>query len=347
MIDVTLGGGALVSLLGWLVASIVVFGALRIVVYLTNNRLLRYRSVLPGPWSELLIELHKTTPCSFLVVLSLFLAHQIVPVGDRIDRGVSVVLLVVCVMQGGRWAGLVYDSVLRLMIREDRPAAVRLLGIIGKSVVWALLVLVALATLGVNVSALLTGLGIGGIAMALAVQSVLGDLLASVAIVLDKPFEIGDFIVVGDVSGTVEEIGLKNSRIRSVSGELWVVPNADLVKSRIRNYRKLEERRVVMTVAVPNQRPVELLQRIPALLSEIVSAVGGGWRCGTVHAAEIGGAQVSFEVVLYLRATDHESFMASKHALLSAIAERFRDERIELAASTQTSFAEKRIVPAS
>lgn len=346
MKDITLWGIALAPLLGWLGVSVVVFGALRLVAYLTHNRLLRYRSALPGAWSELLLELHRTTLQAFVVVLSLFLSHQVFPLNARLDRIVSVALLAIGVIQGGRWAGLAYESLLRVMIREERPAAVRLLGVIGKAAVWGLLVLVALSTLGVNVSALLTGLGIGGIAMALAVQSVLGDLLASVAIVLDKPFEVGDFILVGDVAGTVEEIGLKNSRIRAVSGELWVVPNADLVKSRIRNCRRLEERRVVMTLAVAHQRPIELLHRVPSVVPQIVNGVDG-WRFCQMYAVEIGGDKLTFEVVLSVRAADHASFMASKHALLCAMAERLRDERIELASSTQTSFIEKPVVAAS
>lgn len=346
MTDLTLWGIPLAPLLGWLGGSVVGYGALRLITHLIYTRLLRYRSALPGPWSDLFVELHHATLQSFVVVLSLYLSHQFIPLSDRVARIVSVALLAVVVIQGGRWAVLAYESVLRLLIREERPAAVRLLGAIGKGAVWGLLVLVALSTLGVNVSALLTGLGIGGIAMALAVQSVLGDLLASVAIVLDKPFEVGDFILVGDVAGTVEEIGLKNSRIRAVSGELWIVPNADLVKSRIRNCRRLEERRVVMSLSVSHQRPVELLHRMPTVVPQLVAAVDG-WRYGQMYAVEFGGDSLTFEIVLFARAPDHESFMASKHALLSAMAERFRDERIELASSTKTSFIEKPMTTAA
>lgn len=346
MRDLTLCGIALAPLVGWLGGSAVGYGALRLVGHFIHSRLLRYRSALPGPWSDLLLELHRTILWSFVLAASCYLSHQVIPLSDRVGRLVTVMLLATGGIQVGRWAGLAYESVVRVMIREERPAAVRLLGVVGKVAVWGFLVLVALSTLGVNVSALLTGLGIGGIAVALAVQSVLGDLLASVAIVLDKPFEVGDFIVVGDVSGTVEEIGLKNSRIRSVGGELWVVPNADLVKSRIRNCRRLEERRVVMTLAVAHHRPVELLQRMPNVVSPVVRGVEG-WRFGQMYAVEIGGDKLTFEIILHVRASDYESFMASKHALLCVMAERLRDERIELVSSTQTSFIEKPVAVAS
>ena len=129
--------------------------------------------------------------------------------------------------------------------------------------------------LGVDITALVAGLGIGGIAVALALQNILGDLFASLSITLDRPFVVGDFLIVGDFLGTVEYIGIKSTRLRSLSGEQIIMANADLLGSRVRNYGRMAERRVVFTINVTYETTAEVLERIPALIREIVAAQPG------------------------------------------------------------------------
>ncbi len=144
------------------------------------------------------------------------------------------------------------------------------MGFLGRVILWAGLLLFALDNLGVNITGLAAGIGIGGIAIALAVQSVLGDLFASLSIVLDKPFVIGDFIIVDEYLGTVEHIGLKTTRVRSLSGEQLVFSNNDLLQSRIRNYKRMFERRVIFELGVTYQTPLERVSRISGMIRSII-----------------------------------------------------------------------------
>src|SRR5439155_25724457 len=144
---------------------------------------------------------------------------------------------------------------------------------LAKMVLWSLVVILALENLNINVTPLITGLGIGGIAVALAAQNVLGDLFASLSIVLDKPFVLGDVISVGTDTGTVEKIGLKTTRLRSLSGEQLIFANADLLKSRIRNLKRMYQRRVVFSLSVAYGTPREKLAAIPQMVREIVEAL--------------------------------------------------------------------------
>ena len=175
-----------------------------------------------------------------------------------------------------------------------------------------MLALVALNRLGYDVTALITGLGVGGIAIALAVQNVLGDLFAALAIVLDKPFVVGDAITVDTMTGTVEHVGLKTTRIRSVNGEQLIFSNADLLKSRIRNFKRMQERRIVFTIGVSYDTPPDTVARIPAMIREAVEAQQQV-RFDRSHFMSYGDSALSFETVYfvltadYLRVREHQS----------------------------------------
>ncbi|MDF1536144.1 MAG: mechanosensitive ion channel family protein [bacterium] len=140
----------------------------------------------------------------------------------------------------------------------------------AKASLWIIVVLLALNNLGIEITALVAGLGISGIAVALALQNILGDLFASLSIVLDRPFVIGDYIIVGEQMWTVEHVGLKTTRVRSFSGEQIIFSNTDLLGSRIRNYRRMDERRILFNVGVTYQTGVEKLERIPDMIREII-----------------------------------------------------------------------------
>jgi small-conductance mechanosensitive channel len=174
-------------------------------------------------------------------------------------------------LQAGVWAGGLIEFWAE-RIAEHRAAdpgtrmTINVVAIAARVVLWLIVLLVVLDNLGINVTALVTGLGIGGIAIALAVQNILGDLFAALSIVLDKPFVVGDAINVGDAAGTVEHIGLKSTRLRSNSGEMVIISNGDLLKSRIRNYRGQEMRLVVFKLGVAYGTPAEKLARVPEII---------------------------------------------------------------------------------
>jgi len=203
--------------------------------------------------------------------------------------------------------------------------------------VWFVVILIALDNLGVNIKTLIAGLGIGGIAVALALQNILGDLFASLSIILDKPFVIGDFIIINEYLGTVEHIGLKTTRIRSLSGEQLIFSNSDLLKSRIRNFKRMYERRVVFTIGVLYQTPYEKLCRIPKMIREIVEG-NDQVRFDRAHFKEYGDFSLKFEIVYWIQNPDYNLYMDIQQTINLEIYKKFEASRIKFAYPTQTLF---------
>jgi hypothetical protein len=170
---------------------------------------------------------------------------------------------------------------------------------IARVAVWALVGLLVLSALNINITALIAGLGIGGVAVALAAQNVLGDLFASLSILLDRPFAVGHFIVVGDMAGTVEHVGIKSTRIRSLSGEEIVQSNTNLLNARIHNYRHLYDRRVLFAFGVTYDTPYQKLTAIPEIVREIIQGIEKT-RFDRAHFKEYGDSALNFEVVYYV-----------------------------------------------
>lgn len=200
---------------------------------------------------------------------------------------------------------------------------------------YSLVLLIALQNLGVNVTSLIAGLGIGGIAVALAVQNILSDLFASLTIALDKPFVVGDFIIVGSEMGTVEYVGLKTTRVRSLSGEQLIFGNADLLSSRIRNYKRMAERRVVFSFGVVYSTTPEKLEQINAIVRAAIQS-HPHLRFDRCHFHRFGASSLDFEVVYYINSPDYNAHMDAQQAVHLAIARAFRSEGVEFAFPTQT-----------
>jgi len=240
---------------------------------------------------------------------------------------------VAALLQGGLWATLMLEKWLEYKISTQKQAgrstAVTLLSFAGKLLLWGFIALMSLQNLGIDVTALIAGLGVGGIAIALATQTLLGDLLGSVVIAVDKPFEAGDLIIVGDLSGTVETIGLKTTRVRSIYGEQIVFSNMDLLGSRIRNYKRMSERRVVFHLEIGSQTPVEKLEALPAMIQEAV--VGhADLRFERAYFQTFKGALQIWEVVFYVLSADIHLHMDRQHQVNLALHKRFLQEGIAI-----------------
>lgn len=205
----------------------------------------------------------------------------------------------------------------------------------GKLLVWSILFVIALDNIGVEVTTVITGLGIGGIAIALAAQGVLRDLFASIAIVLDRPFRTGDFVVIEDMYGTVERVGVKTTRMRSLSGEQLVFGNDDLLASRIRNYGRMEARRVLFTFGVTYDTPPEQLEAIPQMVREAIESQPGT-RFDRAHFRGYGESALEFETVYYMLNADYDAYMDVQQAVNLRLLRRFREEGIEFAFPTRT-----------
>jgi len=207
-------------------------------------------------------------------------------------------------------------------------------------VIWAIAAVFLLDNLGVKISAAVAGLGIGGIAVALAAQAILGDLFSYFVIFFDKPFEIGDFIVVEDKMGVVEYVGIKTTRIRALSGEQLVFSNTDLTNSRVHNFKKMERRRVVFKLGVIYQTPAVKLKEIPQIVKDIIAKQTDA-QFDRGHFSSFGNFSLDFEFVYYVTGADYAKYMDIQQAINLSIYEIFEKEKIEFAYPSQTLFVNK------
>ncbi len=207
-------------------------------------------------------------------------------------------------------------------------------------IIWALAIVFLLDNLGFEISTVIAGLGIGGIAVALAAQAVLKDLFNYFAILFDRPFEVGDFIIVGDYLGTVEHIGIKSTRVRSLGGEQLVFSNSDLTDSRLRNYKRMEKRRVVFKLGVTYQTSRERLKEIPEIITNIIKNVNDAV-FDRAHFSSYGDFSLIFEVVYYVMSGDYNKYMDIQQRINLVISEEFEKRGIEFAYPTQTLFLTK------
>lgn len=205
-------------------------------------------------------------------------------------------------------------------------------------IIWVLAVIFILDNMGINISTFVAGIGIGGVAVAMASQAILGDAFSALSIFLDKPFEIGDFIILdGDYLGTVEHIGIKTTRLRSLSGEQLVFSNSDLTKSRIKNYKRMQTRRIAFKIGVVYQTPFEQVKKIPEMIKEIFKHVKEV-RLDRVHFQSFGDFSLAYEIVYYVNSADYNIYMDKQQEINFALMEEFEREGISFAYPTQTLY---------
>jgi small-conductance mechanosensitive channel len=209
-----------------------------------------------------------------------------------------------------------------------------------KIIIWSIAFIILLDNLGIQVSALIAGLGIGGIAIALAAQNILGDLFSYFIIYFDRPFEIGDFIIIDNYMGSIENIGIKTTRIRSLSGEEIIFSNTDLVSSRLRNYKRMKKRRVLFNFGVVYQTTLEQLKEIPTIVTNIIQQVSGA-TLDRVHFSSYGDFSLIFEVVYYVNSRDYNQYMDIQQEINFRLKEEFHKRAIDFAYPTQTILLSK------
>jgi small-conductance mechanosensitive channel len=212
--------------------------------------------------------------------------------------------------------------------------------LIINAIIWGVGLLFLFDNLGYNVTTIIAGLGIGGIAIALAAQNILGDLFNYFVIFFDRPFEVGDFITVDDKKGTVEHIGIKTTRLLSVNGEQLAFSNSDLTKSRIHNFKRMQRRRVVFSIGVVYSTTHEKLQRIPTIIKDIISSQELA-TFDRAHFASFAPYSLNFEIVYFIESSEYIPFMNTQEAINLRIFKAFDDEKIEFAYPTQTVFVNR------
>jgi small-conductance mechanosensitive channel len=287
------------------------------------------------------IEIARRTYQSLILLVSLYLASRYLILPDRLREILRTVAIVAAFLQLGLWisAALVFwlgrYGARAAKTNASAATTIGALAFVGQLALWSIVLLLALDNLGVDVTALVTGLGVGGIAVALAVQNILGDLFASLSIIVDKPFVIGDFITVGDYSGTVENVGLKTTRLRSLNGEQIVFSNSDLLSSRIRNYKRMYERRVAFTFSVHYLTTPEQLESIPAMIEEIVRSQQLA-RFERAHFAKFRESSFDFEVVYWMTDPDYTRYMDVQQTINLALIRGFAGAGIYFFNPTRT-----------
>jgi small-conductance mechanosensitive channel len=222
----------------------------------------------------------------------------------------------------------------------DDATTLDALGLIGKIALWIILALIILDNLEVEINSLITSLGIGGIAVALAVQNILGDLFSSMSITFDKPFAIGDFIVVDEFAGDVEQIGLKSTIIRSLSGEELVFSNTDLLNSRIRNYKRLEKRRISFDFGVVYGTPADTLLKIPRVVEEVIKGINQV-EFDRAHFKKLGDFSLEFSVVYDVLVPEYDIYMDIQQQINLALYQKMEEMGVDFAFPTTTVVVEQ------
>ncbi|NIR52206.1 mechanosensitive ion channel [candidate division KSB1 bacterium] len=295
---------------------------------------------------DLVVDLLNRVSSFFLISIAIFGGSQALVLPTKVTGIIRTLVIIGFLFQAAIWGnGLIVYWIERFRkekMEEDPATATTItaLGFVGKLLLWVIILLLALDNLGIDVTGLIAGLGIGGIAIALAVQNILGDLFASLSIVLDKPFVIGDFIIVDSYLGVVKHIGLKTTRVQSLSGEQLIFSNSDLLNSRIRNFKRMYERRVVFSLGVIYQTPHEKLERIPGMIRKIIEEQEQA-RFDRAHFKEYGASSLVYEIVYYVLTPDYNMYMDIQQSINLTIFKRFEEEGIEFAYPTQTLFLQK------
>lgn len=321
--------------------------ALRLVRAVSLRRLRKLTARTTNVVDDLILDLVEKTHPLFLLVTAVYLGSQSLALGPGVVRGLGNTFSAALFIQVGLWANEVLVFVIaNYLKRRDggqtdgpRIAVIHLFGFFGRIAVWSLVVLLGLDNLGFDVTAAIAGLGIGGVAVALALQNLLGDTFASLSIILDRPFEVGDFIVVDDLAGTVEAIGIKTTRLRALSGEQLVFGNNDLLTTRVRNFKRMYERRILFSFGVLYQTPPEEVEAIPPKVKEIIDSLEHA-RFDRAHFKAFGDSSLDFEVVYYVEVPEFVVYMDIQQQINLRLMRYFAERRIDFAYPTRTLYLE-------
>lgn len=314
----------------WLIAIAAAAVALPVLLFLRGagiGRLERIAARTSTSVDDALVAMLRRTRWYFLVVVAIAIGARVLPLPATPARVLHDIVVIAGFLQAAVWGNALLAFWRHRYVEHEghggsAAATLSAVDLFARLVLWAILLMLALDNLGVHITALVAGLGISGIAVALAVQNVLGDLLAAVFIVVDKPFLVGDLVSVDQFNGTVEHLGIRTTRLRSTSGEQLVFANGDISRARVRNYKRMLERRVVFATGVRAETPAETLAHIPAMLEEIVTGEDQV-RFERAHLKGFADQSLDYETVYHLAGASYDDYMATQGAITLAIYQRF------------------------
>ncbi len=316
----------------------------KILQFLVLSRLKNLAQKTKTDIDDTLLKIIQTLKPPFYLFLAFYLSLKLLNLDAGIQKVTDTILIIWVVYQVILAAQVMVDYVVRISLGKEEEIgtreAMKTISRVAKGVLWSIGALFILSNLGVNVTSLVAGLGIGGVAVALALQNVLGDLFSSFAIYFDKPFVAGDFIIVGDSMGVVEKVGIKTTRIRALQGEEIVISNQELTSARIQNFKKMQERRVVFSFGVTYETSSDKLRRLPEMVTKIIESIKDT-RFDRAHFYKFDDSALTFEVVYYVGSGDYNRYMDIHQEIHLAIKETFEGEGISMAYPTQTVYLSK------
>ena len=273
---------------------------------------------------------------------SFYLGFHQLNIPALLERFINIFIVALIIFYGVRFFLSIFSYFLENYWIKKETSTTRITAIRGietflKIIIWSIAFIVLLDNLGIQVSALVAGLGIGGIAIALAAQNILGDLFSYFIIFFDHPFEIGDFLIIDSYMGTIEHIGIKTTRIRSLGGEEIIFSNTDLVNSRLRNYKRMKKRRILFNFGVIYKTTTEQLKEVNVIINDIFQQISEA-TLDRVHFASYGNFSLDFEVVYYVNSRDYNIYMDIQQEINYKMKEEFEKRGIEFAYPTQTLF---------
>ena len=281
------------------------------------------------------------------IIVSLYISMRFITVPAPIRTGVDYATLIVVLYYLGKSVHELIDlgtnklvELKKKMDGEVNHTIIFFFGKFLKVVFWVIVVILILSNLGYEVNALVAGLGIGGIAIAFALQNILGDLFSSLSIYFDKPFQIEDFIIIGDDAGTVKNIGIKSTRLQTLQGEELVIPNSELTNTRIHNFKRLERRRIVFNLGVTYETSSKKLEKIPEIVKNIFDKIKKA-DLDRVHFKRFDDFCLNYEIVYYVDSGEYMEYMDIQQEVNLAIKKVFDKNKIDFAYPTQTVFVKK------
>lgn len=295
-------------------------------------------------WDDVLVAELSNISRSYYFLLAFYIAILITPVVNFLVKFVHYILLVCTTYYAVKILHGILNHLTGIQIdkhtQEEHAQKESLKKLVAGAInvtLWVLAALFLLSNFGFDISSLLAGLGIGGLAIALALQSVFGDLFATIALYFDKPFKVGDFIVVGSDSGSVDYIGLKSTRIKTLQGQELTIPNRELTNARVNNYKRMDKRRVVLAFGVTYETSTTKLKKIPTIVSTIIKKTEGV-QLDSIHFKEFGPYSLNFEGAYYVLSPDAKVYMDKHQEILYNIKNEFDKEQIEMAYPTQVIY---------
>lgn len=332
-------GNTLSNYLSALIAFLITFGLSLCFKYIIIDKLAMLVARTTTQLDDFIVSLLASIKLPFYIIISLYLAAQFLILHIAVRKIVDALFIIAVVYQLITLGLVFLDYSLAKKEKEANGLGIAhmkdMIQLVIKVSLWVVGLLFILSNLGIDITSLVAGLGIGGIAVALAVQNILGDLFSYFAIYLDKPFVKGDLILIGTEIGVVERVGIKTTRIRALQGEEIVISNSELTSSRIQNFKKMEERRIVFTLGVVYETPLEQLKKLPQYIQDVIVPIERA-RFDRANLQALGDSAYIYEIAYYVRSVDYDDYMDVHQEVLLGIIAICARENIEFAFPTQT-----------